>query len=869
VKYAARIGARIVADVRDKLKLMAAEDKKDIQQEAVDKAQAAGEMSARDAASFVDSAGLSAPEELSAHDVFVGDEDFYKLLAESLETSAASSSVASGESTKSVSLRGRFSVVQKALAIGMIGIGLLLVYLLMNYPSSRTSGPASASGSEAAARIPEPPSLEPSVVEPVSEQAKRAVDKVKDAGSLPEPTEPVSLEVARSFFQKEDYDRARGAYNQLGQALPAREELLRDFLKLKMAVCAMEVGDFSDASRLLVEISRSPSPMVNIVANFRLSLIEIRRKRYLRARTRAYRALGLIEAVDFNDDWALALECDCHFLIAECLTRYILSLSHVETDLPGDLWGGQKASLDPFADLDEATLNRALNSGSQRLGKALLEPRIRRLISPPRWAVTSYGAPVEEILSKFAASANLDIEWITDGTPSANTETVGLRQRPVSLYLPAATPDKVALITAGCVGLLARPENDLERERIAIHDPTRYSSLRRHISFLSDQAISLWQKFVLTFHSDQRLGNAHFVMGLLQSQAGRTTEAIAEYKLVANRFSHSHLAPFALFHSSKIKAGLRDYGGAREDLRQLVEQYDDSDVYGRAYLRLADATRDASLTAEAASLYQRVYNFGLSRESQIAAALGAAECYYQTGSYHDAAKWITRYINLAGQDEDTNLYSAHFLLGRTSLALGDYQKACDAFEYALVEQTSREQYIEALMALVKGHIEQDNLVEALDALENVRSVSLSQEQSVEILLLRCKVYRLLGLADTAAILLRDRAQYVTDSQLSAKIGFELAMCGVVKGNLDEARRRLTDVLAIAEPGPLAQKTALKLVGVCLKLGRSSQAISICRQLLNSNVSAGTRQQVLRLLAAGYKLEKDYDNAALALSGNCK
>jgi len=848
---------------------MAAEDKKDVFEEGVAKSQADGELFASEAPSFVDSPGLAAPEELSAHDVFVGDEDFYKLLEESSEVSAAQSSVARDSYMTGITRQGRFTVVQKVLAISIVGVVLLLVYLLVNYPSGGAKGPASASGSEAAPKIQQPPPIETTTVEPVSAQAEHVNEQVQESEPVLDSTDPVSLEVARGFFQQKDYEGARAAYNQLRQTLPAREELLRDFLKLRMAVCATEVGDFSDASRLLVEISRSPSPMVSIVANYRLSLLEIRRKRYLRARTRAYKALGLIKAVDCNDDWALAFECDCHFLVAECLTRQILSLSHAESDLPGDLWARQTALPDPFAGLGEADLREVLSSGSEQLGKALLEPRIRRLISPPRWAVTSYGAPVEELLSKFAASADLDVEWTTNGTSSAYAENGEMRQRPVSLYLPAATPDKVVLITAGCVGLLARPENDLNREKIAVHDPTQYSSLRRHISFLSDQAISLWQKFVLTFYSDERLGNAHFVMGLLQSQAGRTTEAIAEYKLVANRFSHSQLAPFALFHSSKVKAGLRDYRGAREDLKQLVEQYDDSDVYGQAYLRLADATRDASLTAEAALLYQRVYNFGLSRESQIAAAMRAAECFYQTGSYHDAAKWITRYINLAGPDENTNLYSAHFLLGRASLELGDYQKACDAFEYALVEQTSREQYIEALMALVKGHIEQDNLVEALDALENVRSVALSQEQSVEILLLRCRVYRLLGLADTAIVSLRDRAQYVSDSQLSAKIGFELANCDIARGNLDEARRRLSDVLAIAEPGPLAQKVALELTGVCLKLGRSSQAISICRQLLKSNVSADTRQETLRLLAAGYKLEKDYENAALALSGKWK
>lgn len=847
---------------------MASEEEKDVFDESAAKSQSDGELFSRDAASSVDSLALASQGELSARDVFVGGEDFYKLLEDSHDDSPAPS-VAAAESAKSVVRRGRFSSVQKVLAVSIVAVASMLVYVLIEYPLGRITGPRSTSGGEVVSDSQQPLASDATAVEPAQVQPVQILEQVRDPEPVLSSTEPMSLEVARNFFQQKDYERARAAYDQLRLALPAREELLRDFLKLRMAVCSAELGDFSDTSQLLVEISRSPSPIVRVVANYRLSLLEIMRKRYLRARTRAYNALALIKAVDCDDAWALAFECDCHFLVAECLTRHILSLGHAESDLPGELWAGQTASLDPFAGLGEADLRKVLNSGSEHLGKGLLGPKIRKLISPPRWAVTSYGAPVEELLSKFAASAELDVEWAFDGKSGDNAENGSVRQQPVSLYLPAATPQQIALIAAGCVGLLARPENDPGNERVVVHDPTEYSSLRRHISFLSEQAISLWQRFVLTFYSDERLGNAHFVMGLLQSHAGRPAEAIAEYKLVANRFSQAQVAPYALLHSSKVKAGLRDFPGAREDLKQLVEQYDDSEVYGQAYLRLADATREASLTGEAALLYQRVYNFGLSRESQIASAMGAAECFYQTKSYEDAAKWITRYISLAAEEENNNLYSAHFLLGQTNLALGDYQQACDAFQYALVEQSSRQQYIEALVALVKGHIEQENLVEALDALENVRSVALSQEQSVEILLLRSKIYRLLGLADTAIVSLRDRAEYVSDSQLGARIAFELAQCDIAKGNLEDARRRLSEVLGIVEPGPLAQKAALELTDVCLKLGRSSQAISICLQLLNSNVTAGVKEEALRLLTAGYRLQKDYDKAALALSGQWK
>ena len=846
------------------LKAMATKEQKNVFDENIAESPSAGDIFVDQPASPADFPALAAHEQLSAHDVFVGDEDFYKLLQDSAEDSPADPTVTRRQSEERVIRRKRFSSVQRMLAVSIVAVASMLVYVLVKYPSGRLVSPAPTTVGNVTVDSQQRPVSEPSVTESVQAEP----EKTQEPEPVISPTQPVSLEVARNFYLQKDYDRAHAAYRQLRQALGAHEELLRDFLQLRMAVCSLEVGDLEQASRLLVTISRSPSPAVRTVANFRLSLLEIRRKRYLRARTRAYNALALIKAVDFDDDWVLAFECDCHFLVAECLTRHILSLSHSESDLPDDLWASHTVSLDPFTGLNEAELRRSIDSGSEHLGKGLLGPRIRKLTYPSRWAVTSYGAPIEELLARFAAGAGLDVHWAFNGPSALNSEDA-LRLRPVSLYLPAATSQQIVLAAAGSVGLLAHPENDPGKEKVAIYDPTVYTSLREHISFLSQQAISLWQKFVLTFYSDQRLGNAHFAMGLLQSQTGSPTEAIAEYKLVANRFSQLELAPFALFHSSKVKSGLRDHHGAREDLKQLVEQYDDCDIYGQAYLHLADTTKEAGLRAEAALLYQRVYNFGLSQESKTTSAIGAAECFYEIKAYQDAAKWLTRYINLAREEENDNLYSAHFMLGQTNLALGQYREACDAFQYALVQQSSRQQYVEAIMALVKGHIEQEQFIEALDVLENVRSVALSQEQSVDMLLLRSKIFRLLGLADRAIVSLRDRAEYVSDLQLGARIAFELAQCDIAKGNLEDAHRRLSEILGVVEPGWLAQQTALELTDVCLKLGRSSQAVSLCLQLLNSNLPFRTRQVTLRFLAAAYNLQKDYDKAALALSGEWK
>jgi len=818
----------------------------------------------------IEQSDLGIQEELSEYELFAGDEDFYNILAESSRETPVEKPAGERQWLQKLNQYKyqRFTTLQKILAVSIIAIVSMLLYVLLKSPSGLVAGSGSIHADESGQTAGQEPVA--GATADASQQVKQV--QIQEPEPVLSPTQPLSLKFARDFVLQKEYNKAFAAYNELHQALPAGEELLRDFLQLKMALCAKQVADFEQSSRLLTMVSQSRSPAVRIVANYHLCQLEIQRKRYLRARTRAYNTIALIKAVDFDDDWALSFECDCSFLVAECLTRHILLLSSTDTDIPGDLWGKSTASSDPFDNLNEAELRRLLNSGTEHLGRGLLDPEIRKLEEQgglPRFSVSSYGAPVEELLAKFAAGTELDLHWAFSGALAADSGEDALRQRPVSLYLPAATSQQIVLTAAGCAGLLACTEGEPGRQKVTVYDPAEYSSLRQHITFLSEQAISLWQKFVLTFYSDERLGSAHFVMGLLQSQIELPIEAIAEYKLVANRFSQMSLAPFALLHSSKLKASLRDYPGAREDLKLLVEQYPDVEIYGQAYLCLADATMEAGLNAEAAQLYQRVYNFGLSAEFKTASAIGAARCLYETKAYEEAVKWLTRYVDLAGSDKNKNLYSAYFLLGQSNLALGKYQQACDAFEYALEEQNSREQYIEAVALLVKGQIEQEHFVEALDTLESVRSVALSKEKSVEMLLLKCRIFRMLGLLDTAIVTLRDRAEYISDPQLNAKMSFELAQCHIAKGNLESARSGLSEILGTVEPGPLAQQTAMELADVCLKLERGSQTISVCLQLLELDVSKQKKQQILRMLAEAYNQQKNYDKATLALSGQWK
>jgi len=800
--------------------------------------------------------------ELSERDVFVGDEDFYKLLEDSTQVAVVQQPAGASQIPPQSIQRKRFSALQKVLIAAIIVISAMLLYAVLE-PLLRPLN-----------EIPIPTAQQARPSESPVEDSTQVVQVVQEQIQKPEPlfppTQPLSLEVARNFYLQKDYDKAYAVYNQLRQNLPAgaEAELLNDFLQLKMALCLRGAGNHDQANNLLRTLSQSHSPVVRVIANYNLSFAEVQKKQYLKARTRAYQTIAMVEAVDFDKDWALSVQRDCNFLIAESMTRNILSLCDADTDLPDRLWSSF-VEIDPFTNLDETQLRVFLNSGSKQLTEGLLSPQIQKLEHqgvPPRWSVVAHGASIEELLARFTANAGLDISWVHHKRPAEEPARDAIRKRPVSLYLSTATAQQAIEVAAGHVGLLARlDENGL----VKISDPADYSSLTEHVSLLIQDTISFWRKFLLAFHNDQRIPNAHFALGLLHTQKGQLTNAIAEYKLVANHFSQTSLAPHALLNSSKLKADISDYSGAREDLRQLVEQYPDTEFYGQACLNLADATKKAGLLNEAERLYRKVYNLGLSSELQIASALGAGRCSYEAQDYETAARWLTRYLKLTKDRTDTDFYLAYFLLGKTYLALKKPEQACAAFEFALsgpAERLTREKYVEAVSALVETQIQLEHFVEALTLLESIHSWQFSKKESIELLLLKSKVFRFMDLPDKAITILGDIAEYLPDSQLKTRVSFELANCYIAKGDLTFAHKILTEILISAAPGPLAHEVALELAQVALKLGRNSQTVSVCLQLLDSAVSARIKQKASKLLAAAYNRQKKYDDAALALLG---
>jgi len=822
-------------------------------------------------------------EELSERQIFVGDEDFYR----SLEQYAQKTNVPPGlgkQRMKPILLRLiprlRLSAAQITLVAGIVAIGALLFYTIFSPSDSPadSDSPHTLKTADRQTLRPEPPDVDSALIAHKLPQGQTPLAsaelKARPWRGEPQPSAPASLKVAQDLYLQQKYNEAYAVYDRLRQSLPDKASAFggqKDFLKLKMALCDLKAGRLEQANRALNETAKSASHIVKLMTNYHRVSLDMQRKQYLNARKRAYLVIALIAAVDIDTKLASAIRSNCYFRIAEAMTRNVLSLSDDDSDLPPKLWSAppRRTEIDPFAELDNEQLEALLKSGSDYLAQGLLTPQIRKITHEDGtilWSAVCNGAPIQELLARFAANAGLDLSWIFSPPRQAQTplQTHDIAHtKPVVLYLPVTNQQQLIAAAAGQVGLLAHIENN----NIAVYQPDKFSSLSRHISLLGDETISLWQRFLLTFQSDKRIANAHFALGLLYAREGGIPEAIAEYKLVANRFSFSSLAPYALLHSSKLKSGPKvgDYVGAKQDLEQLVSQYPDNDVTTRAYAHLAEYAAKTGLMKEAAGTYRKIYNLGLSAQSQNAAALGAGKCFYQINDYNAAAKWLTLHIDSAAQDRKSeDVCTAYALLGKTYLALKNPQQAYLAFQHALNGQLPKEEYVETVSAMINGYVEQRKFIQALDALENVDFWRFSQTESVKILLLKSRILQNMGLTDKAIAVLDNQAEYISDPQLKAEILFDIANCYITQGQLQLAHEELTNLLLVVRPGPLAYRIAIRLAETCSMLGLNSQAVSVCTQLMEADIPEQTRSKAAVILAMAHNAQQDYDSAALAL-----
>jgi len=753
------------------------------------------------------------------------------------------------------SILKHLSTLQKVLLVCIaLATGLFASTLFTKLQPTQNPRPAP---SPVPAQPPQPASVE-NVLQQTPITGKEYADFSTIQPSLPRP-KPLSLQVAEKFYVAGDYENALLTYMKLHRRLSGAEENqpLREFLLFRMALCSKNSGDIKQADSMFRTVALSRLPALRALARYYQSTTLLTRERYLEAATRAYQTVALIEVVDYDTKWASAVQQECYFLVAEALSRYLLSLRDADTDVPPCLWSAHP-DIDPFLNLDEPQLKVFLNSGHQKLDEALLSPQIRNVTrqgSTVHWSVVCNGASVDELLARFASNAKLNIRWLNNGHRGLDEETA--RRRPVYLYLTSSTAYEVVTVAAGSAGLLARMD---EKGNISLLDPSFYSSLSDHTKLLVAESISLWQALFLTSKDDKHAPHGHFALGLLHTLHERLDEAIAEYKLVANRSSRHALAPYGLLHSGRLKVRLRDYVGAHEDLKQLVELYSDSELADRACLDLADASMKAGLYDEATDLYRKVFQLGLSIESQTESALGAGQAFYETQDYQAAAEWLNRYVTLARDQNRREFHSACLLLGKAYLALSNPQQAHAALNLALAGELSRRQYVETIATLVKTYMQQQLFVEALNILEGTQAWQLSQQETVELLLLRAQALRSIGLTDRAITLLAEKGAFLPSPDLKAAVALELARCYVAKGEFESARETLSKTFTLVKPGPLARQLGRDLAQICLRLNQPRQAIAVCSQLLEDTEPGPDRELLLKLETDAYRLQQQYGRA---------
>ncbi|MHC4517948.1 MAG: tetratricopeptide repeat protein [Planctomycetota bacterium] len=753
----------------------------------------------------------------------------------------------------------RFSSLQKGLLAGIVFVGAALTYTLLQRMETAPRPDVSPPPAAAPQYTPHQRAYTDSLIQPPLQSSPPGVTPAPTETSLPGP-QPLSLQIADKLYLAADFESALDTYDKLYRRLPPAEDQqpLRDFLLLRMALCSKNSGNIQQTDTMFRTVSLSRLPLLRALARYHQSGTLIARERYLEAVTKAYQTIALIEVVDYDKKWVRAVQRQCYFLVAEALTRSLLSLRDADAELPPQLWRTHP-DIDPFVDLDQPQLKVFLASGSDKLDDALLSPQIRPAADKGRWSVICNGASIEELLARFATNTHLNLQWVDNGQTLFDEE--GARRRPVYLYLPDATVQQVLTVAAGSVGLLARMD---QTGNVKIVDPSSYASLAEHTNLLAGESVSRWQRFLMTAEDDNRVPSGHFSLGLLHTVRERPNDAIAEYKLVANRFAKHALAPHALLHSGKLKVTLRDYAGAQQDLKQLVELYPDTELADRASLYLADATMKAGMYVEATGLYRKVYNLGLSRDSQIESALGAGRCFFETQQYDDAARWLNRFVTLADDQNGREFHVACLLLGKTYLALEKPQQAQPALKRAMKGDLSRQQYVETVATLVRTYVQQGLFLEALNLLEGTHAWQLSQQEMIELLLLRARILRSIGLVEKAIAILGEKAQFLSNPELKGKVALELTACYRDQREFEQARKVLSETLPVLEPGPLAQRIGRELATICLQVGQPIQAISVCSQLLEHTTDDSDKRQIRALLANAYRVQEDYDLAVSAL-----
>lgn len=630
------------------------------------------------------------------------------------------------------------------------------------------------------------------------------------------------------------------------------ERLIGEYFKLRLAQSLMKVGRAEEARPLLDYLEVCHSPILRAMTSLLRARESLLAKRYLPARTQAYRAIAALEAMERK----LPLESDCMFLIARSLTELYRTYRTTEQPI---VWP-ELSEPNPFYDLTRKQLRDLLNDGRQQVRPRTLGAKLSILpdpMNPSRWSVTCQDATVQEVLTQFAAQAGLDVQWHTPN-PAA-------LRRPMDFAFRSVSSQMFSETVAGMSGLMGR----FTLDSILVYDPQAENSAQALAKLVRKEAVSSWRLFFLRFAQDGRVPTGHFALATLLAWSGENVAAVNEYSLLASRFDRSDEAPRALLCSARLKVNMMNYVGARQDLQDLLDLYP---TYGQAaevWLLLGNVNENAGKLDEALDTYRNLYHRNLSSKATKAAALACGRCYYRQKQYEQATKWFARFVATRPQPSSPDYVEAYFLLARSAAQDDKLDIAVQAFQRGLVGNPDRRIRIPALMDLTGLLIRQEQFVKALGIIEKLNAEDLWPAAACRRTELHAEILRSIGLADKARGVIRKAMGELVLPEQQQALRLELARCHWAAKDYPEARKVLAELLPSLQAGVLADKASLLLAEVCMAQNEPQQVITLLRPLCGKETPEDLRSKAKSLLGEAYLSLKQYDKAALALSGESR
>ncbi len=659
----------------------------------------------------------------------------------------------------------------------------------------------------------------------------------------------LTWQMAEATYRQGDYATALVQFRHLSEAIQADSEwvFFSDFFRLRVALCLIEMGRSTAAQNDLAQVLESRSPVLRATAIYHAAILDLGAGRFMRARTRGYMALASLGAMKQR----VALAGDIDFMIARALTDKALSFHSTAIAVEwGDHW------TDPLSGLDDVELTAMLRDGMGREGSAGLGAVVTRAEDGKigsRWSVVCSGSELEALLHRLGSASQANIRW-ESVDPKA-------RQRAVTLSAWALPASRLVEIASGSAGLIAR----FTGEEIIINDPFSGDSLERQRDLIIREGMSAWRRLFLRHRDGPHLAIGHFALASLYECSGDLAGAMREHLMTYRRFPKDAIAPASLLGSARLRIELLDYAGARNDLLELLNSYPDSGSIEEIYQSLGDATFRVGLWEEAIHAYSKLYFLGLSDESRMAASLGCGRCYFASGSYEDADKWLVRYIEIAGKSGE-DLAEAYYLLGRARQAMGLMDEAAAAQYCALAAEPSVELRADIVLTVAGLEADRDELVRAAGVLESLDVRRLTGDQAFEYLLLYSRVHRTMGITERALVFLKKNRDMVTEPQQRARVNVELARCHADLGELKKAQQLLSTALLTMAPGAEAQVAALELAEACLKTDDVAGAIALADRVARIETSDEIHRRARNILGQAYLINQNYNAAVQVLSG---